>query len=50
MYLNKKGVEDDIRTDVWKFILGIYPWDSSLIERESILEAKRYVPIIILFF
>ncbi|RIA92634.1 rab-GTPase-TBC domain-containing protein [Glomus cerebriforme] len=35
------GVEDDIRIEVWKFFLGIYPWDSSRVERESILEAKK---------
>ncbi|CAB4412455.1 unnamed protein product [Rhizophagus irregularis] len=35
------GVEDDIRIEVWKFFLGIYPWDSSRVERDSILEAKK---------
>jgi hypothetical protein len=41
-------VEDDIRIEVWKFFLGIYPWDSSRVERDSILEAKKYVSIIII--
>ncbi|CAI2170206.1 7948_t:CDS:10 [Funneliformis geosporum] len=36
------GVEDDIRVEVWKFFLGIYSWDSSQIERESMLEAKAH--------
>ena len=40
-------MEDDIRIEVWKFFLGIYPWDSSQIERENLLDAKRYVPIAI---
>ncbi|CAG8488335.1 1936_t:CDS:10 [Scutellospora calospora] len=34
------GVENDIRIEVWKFFLGIYPWDSSRVERENLLEAK----------
>ncbi|RIB10178.1 rab-GTPase-TBC domain-containing protein [Gigaspora rosea] len=34
------GIENDIRIDVWKFFLGVYPWDSSRVERENILEAK----------
>lgn len=45
-------MEDDIRIEVWKFFLGIYPWDSSRVERDSILEAKKYVLIfvILIFF
>ncbi|CAG8537730.1 6044_t:CDS:10 [Paraglomus occultum] len=35
------GIEEDIRTDVWKFLLNVYPWDSSEVERANILEAKR---------
>jgi hypothetical protein len=30
------GVNDEIRHQVWLFILGVYPWDSSKHEREDI--------------
>ncbi|CAG8435062.1 2922_t:CDS:10 [Ambispora gerdemannii] len=35
------GVEEDIRVEVWKFLLGFYPWESSQVERENIMEAKH---------
>ncbi|CAG8533862.1 1164_t:CDS:10 [Acaulospora morrowiae] len=34
------GIENDIRVEVWKFFLGVYPWNSSQVERENILDAK----------
>ncbi|CAG8499684.1 5020_t:CDS:10 [Ambispora leptoticha] len=34
------GVEEDIRVEVWKFLLGLYPWESSQVERENIMETK----------
>ncbi|CAG8479286.1 5938_t:CDS:10 [Diversispora eburnea] len=34
------GIENDIRIEVWKFFLGIYPWDSSQIERDNLYESK----------
>ncbi|CAG8777293.1 4589_t:CDS:2, partial [Cetraspora pellucida] len=34
------GIENDIRIEVWKFFLGVYPWDSSRVERENLLDAK----------
>ncbi|OMH79358.1 GTPase-activating protein gyp7 [Zancudomyces culisetae] len=30
------GIEGDIRPVVWKYLLGIYPWDSSIGERNRI--------------
>eukprot|EP01130_Rhizamoeba_saxonica_P017623 TRINITY_DN8581_c0_g1_i1.p1 TRINITY_DN8581_c0_g1~~TRINITY_DN8581_c0_g1_i1.p1 ORF type:complete len:536 (+),score=93.41 TRINITY_DN8581_c0_g1_i1:353-1960(+) len=35
------GVSDDVRPEAWKFLLGLYPWTSTLTERESILLRKR---------
>ncbi|KAG0254026.1 GTPase activating protein [Actinomortierella ambigua] len=34
------GVDHDIRIEVWKFFLGIYPWDSTEAERVAIRAAK----------
>ncbi|KAI8813151.1 rab-GTPase-TBC domain-containing protein [Cladochytrium replicatum] len=34
------GVENDIRPDVWKYLLGVYPWSSTDAERVVIMEAK----------
>ncbi|KAI8803691.1 rab-GTPase-TBC domain-containing protein [Cladochytrium replicatum] len=34
------GVENDIRPDVWKYLLGVYPWSSTDAERVAIMEAK----------
>ncbi|KAG0341270.1 GTPase activating protein [Podila humilis] len=34
------GIEHDIRIEVWKFFLGIYPWDSSEAERIAIHASK----------
>ncbi|KAF9922735.1 GTPase activating protein [Linnemannia zychae] len=34
------GIEHDIRIEVWKFFLGIYPWDSTEAERVAIRASK----------
>ncbi|CAJ0629481.1 526_t:CDS:10 [Entrophospora sp. SA101] len=34
------GIDDDIRVELWKFLLGVYPWDSSQAEREYITQTK----------
>uniref|UniRef100_A0A1A8KV11 TBC1 domain family member 15 n=1 Tax=Nothobranchius kuhntae TaxID=321403 RepID=A0A1A8KV11_NOTKU len=34
------GVIPSLRKDVWKFLLGFYPWNSTTKEREDILRAK----------
>ncbi|CAO3572435.1 unnamed protein product [Mortierella alpina] len=34
------GIDHDIRIEVWKFFLGIYPWDSTEAERIVIRAAK----------
>ncbi|KAF9190447.1 GTPase activating protein [Haplosporangium sp. Z 767] len=34
------GIEHDIRIEVWKFFLGIYPWDSTEAERVVIRATK----------
>ncbi|KAJ2728755.1 GTPase activating protein [Coemansia sp. Cherry 401B] len=34
------GIEEDMRPLVWKYLLGIYPWDSSDSERQAIDRAK----------
>ncbi|KAI9343462.1 rab-GTPase-TBC domain-containing protein [Zopfochytrium polystomum] len=35
------GVDDDIRCEVWKYLLKVYPWDSSEPERQEIMVFKR---------
>ncbi|ODQ51842.1 RabGAP/TBC [Saitoella complicata NRRL Y-17804] len=35
------GLEDDVRSDAWMFLLGVYPWDSSSDERKAIMASKR---------
>ncbi|KAF8926083.1 GTPase activating protein [Haplosporangium gracile] len=34
------GIEHDIRIEVWKFFLGIYPWDSTESERVALCASK----------
>uniref|UniRef100_A0A8C9YG75 TBC1 domain family member 15 n=1 Tax=Sander lucioperca TaxID=283035 RepID=A0A8C9YG75_SANLU len=34
------GVTPPLRKEVWKFLLGFYPWNSTFKEREDILRAK----------
>ncbi len=35
------GVAPDIRKEVWKFLLGLYPASSTAAERAEILKQKR---------
>ncbi|KAH6575513.1 hypothetical protein BASA61_003426 [Batrachochytrium salamandrivorans] len=35
------GLEDSVRCEAWKFLYGIYSWESTLAERKSTLAAKR---------
>ncbi|KAJ3415354.1 GTPase activating protein [Chytridiales sp. JEL 0842] len=35
------GVDPRIRHEVWPFLFGFYPWDSTSSERKAILAAKR---------
>ncbi|ORX46044.1 RabGAP/TBC [Hesseltinella vesiculosa] len=34
------GLEPDIRIEAWKFLLGIYPWQSTFDDREAIRRSK----------
>jgi TBC1 domain family member 15 len=34
-------VDPAIRPEVWKFLLGLYPWNSSGDERKAIRRSKR---------
>uniref|UniRef100_A0A673XGP6 TBC1 domain family member 15 n=1 Tax=Salmo trutta TaxID=8032 RepID=A0A673XGP6_SALTR len=34
------GITPSLRKDVWKFLLGFYPWNSTVKEREDILRMK----------
>lgn len=36
-----QGVDPTIRPEVWKFLLGLYPWGSSGDERKAIRRSKR---------
>ena len=36
-----KGVDSSIRPEVWKFLLGLYPWSTSGDERKAIRRSKR---------
>lgn len=36
------GLDPDVRIEAWKFLLGIYPWDSTFDEREAIRRSKMY--------
>ena len=36
-----QGVDPSIRPEVWKFLLGLYPWNSSTDERKAIRSSKR---------
>jgi hypothetical protein len=35
------GCEPEVRREVWKFLLGLYPMDSSAAERAAILKEKK---------
>lgn len=35
------GCSPEIRTEAWLFLLGVYPWDSTSIERQKILTEKK---------
>lgn len=43
-YIFHGGVEDfEVRKEVWLFLLGAYPWDSSLDEREQLNQTLREI-------
>lgn len=35
------GLTKDVRLEVWPFLLGVYPWDSSSKERETIFQSLQ---------
>jgi hypothetical protein len=35
------GLEPNIRAEAWLFLTGVYPWDSTATERDTIKEVKR---------
>jgi hypothetical protein len=35
------GVSEGLRSEVWKYLLGIFPWDSTHDQRQHILHQKR---------
>lgn len=35
------GLEPSVRSEGWLFLLGVFPWDSNAIERQSIVSEKR---------
>lgn len=36
----RAGLDPDVRIEAWKFLLEIYPWDSTFDEREAIRRSK----------
>lgn len=34
------GIDPSIRGEVWKYLLGFYPWSSTMVERKEIRDAK----------
>lgn len=38
-----QGITPSLRKEVWKFLLGFYPWNSTAKEREEILRVKTLV-------
>ncbi|KAJ3054087.1 GTPase activating protein [Rhizophlyctis rosea] len=40
-YVFTAGVENDIRPDVWKYLLDVFPYNSTDDERMKLLDAKR---------
>lgn len=39
-----QGIAPPLRKELWKFLLGFYPWNSTSKEREDILRSKTLVP------
>uniref|UniRef100_A0A3Q0R2A2 TBC1 domain family, member 17 n=1 Tax=Amphilophus citrinellus TaxID=61819 RepID=A0A3Q0R2A2_AMPCI len=37
------GITPSLRKEAWKFLLGFYPWNSTAMEREDILQVKTLV-------
>ncbi|KAK9381343.1 rab-GTPase-TBC domain-containing protein [Kockiozyma suomiensis] len=35
------GLAPDVRSEAWLFLLGLYPWDSSQLDRQVIMASKR---------
>lgn len=35
------GVEPEVRREVWKFLLGLYPMDSTAAERAALMKQKQ---------
>lgn len=35
-----QGIEPSLRSEVWKFLLGYYPWESTLVERKELRDSK----------
>lgn len=35
-----KGLQPNVRKEVWKFLLDYYPWDSTLLERQKLIKQK----------
>lgn len=44
-----QGITPTLRKEVWKFLLGFYPWNSTTKEREEILRVKTLVFLLLLF-
>ncbi|KAJ3040620.1 GTPase activating protein [Rhizophlyctis rosea] len=40
-YVFAAGVENDIRPDVWKYLLNVYPYDSTDEERSKLLDSRQ---------
>lgn len=43
-HVTLQGLSHAVRKEAWKFLLGYFPWDSTLEERKVLHRAKTYGP------
>lgn len=43
-HVTVQGLSHAVRKEAWKFLLGYFPWDSTLEERKVLHRAKTYGP------
>lgn len=43
-HVTLQGLSHAVRKEAWKFLLGYFPWDSTLEERKVLHRTKTYGP------